>query len=55
VRYVAAKQYKPKAIVWLTDGYLDGSAGVTSIPSLWGVINNASFKPPSGKVLRIRV
>jgi predicted metal-dependent peptidase len=53
VRYISEKNLKPKAIVWLTDGYLDGSPTHTSVTQVWGVIDNESFVPPQGKVIHI--
>lgn len=53
VDYMAAKEYKPRGIVWLTDGYLGCSTPATPVPSLWGVVNNDSFRPDSGKVIHI--
>ena len=53
VDYVADKDYKPKCGIWLTDGYLDGSNTGMAWPVLWGVVDNDSFVPPSGKVLHI--
>ena len=53
VRYISEKNLKPKAIVWLTDGYLDGSPTYTSMTQVWGVIDNESFVPPQGKVIHI--
>lgn len=53
VRYVAEKQYKPKAIIWLTDGVFFSSPADTQVPQLWGVIDNESFKPSKGKVVHI--
>ena len=53
-RYIQAKKYKPKAVVWLTDGIFnpkfDANVGV---PQLWGVVDNDRFVPPMGKVVRI--
>jgi predicted metal-dependent peptidase len=54
VDYVKEKKYKPKALVWITDGEFWSSPPRTTMPSIWAVVNNASFKPPQGsKVLRI--
>ena len=52
-RYIQQHNLQPKAIVWLTDGYLDGSATQTSIPQLWGVVRNERFVAPQGKVVHI--
>jgi predicted metal-dependent peptidase len=53
VQYIAEKKYQPKGVVWLTDGYLDGSDGKVDVPALWGVVDNDHFKPPQGKAVRI--
>jgi predicted metal-dependent peptidase len=53
VEYIASKQYKPKGVVWLTDGYLDGSATDTGFPALWGVVDNDHFVPTNGKAVHI--
>lgn len=53
VKYISEKNLKPKAIVWLTDGYLDGSPTNIPVTQVWGVIDNASFVPPQGKVIHI--
>lgn len=53
VQYVAEKQYKPKAGIWLTDGYLDGGDCTLPFPVLWGVVDNESFIPPQGKKINI--
>jgi len=51
--YMTEKRYNPKAVVWLTDGDLDGSSTAMSIPQLWGVVDNPRFRPQQGKVLHI--
>lgn len=53
VQYIREKKYQPKGVVWLTDGYLDGSDGCVDVPALWGVVDNDHFKPPQGKAVRI--
>jgi predicted metal-dependent peptidase len=53
VDYVREKGYKPKAGIWLTDGYLDGSSAVMPHPVLWGVVDNESFTPPQGRKINI--
>lgn len=53
VDHIASNQYKPRAVIWLTDGYLDGSATDTGFPALWGVVDNDHFVPSKGKVVRI--
>ena len=56
VDYMRAKKYAPIAVVWLTDGYLDGTEGQArglGVPQLWGVVDNVQFVPPVGKLVRI--
>lgn len=53
VEYIKTKKYQPKGVVWLTDGYLDGSDGKVDVPALWGVVDNDHFLPPQGKAVRI--
>mgnify|MGYP003342659107 FL=1 len=53
VQYIREKKYQPKGVVWLTDGYLDGSNGCVDVPALWGVVDNDHFVPPQGKAVRI--
>lgn len=51
--YIKAKDYKPTAVIWLTDGYLDACPTAVCANELWGVVNNDSFQPAHGKALRI--
>ena len=53
VEYIRSKKYQPKGVVWLTDGYLDGSDGKVDVPALWGVVDNDHFVAPQGKTVRI--
>ena len=53
VQYIREKKYQPKGVVWLTDGYLDGSNGCVDVPALWGIVDNDHFVPPQGKAVRI--
>ena len=53
VEYIKANKYQPKGVVWLTDGYLDGSDASVDVPALWGVVDNDHFVPPQGKAVRI--
>lgn len=53
VEYMRAHRIKPKAVVWLTDGYLDGSTTDAGCPQLWGVVDNPRWVPPKGKVVHI--
>ena len=54
VKYIAEKQYKPRAVIWLTDGYLDGNNAVVPCAALWGIVDNESFIPPQGKAIHIK-
>jgi predicted metal-dependent peptidase len=51
--YLQTKNYKPTAVIWLTDGYLDACPVAVCGNELWGVVNNDYFKPAHGKTLRI--
>ena len=53
--YMAEHQVKPNAVVWLTDGYLGSDTPATSAPSLWGVVDNDTFVPTHGKLVRINL
>ena len=53
VDYIRHNKYQPKGVVWLTDGYLDGSDGKVDVPALWGVVDNDHFTAPQGKTVRI--
>lgn len=53
VEYVKEKGYKPKAGIWLSDGYLDGSDAIMPHPVLWGIVDNESFVPPQGRKINI--
>jgi hypothetical protein len=52
--YIAEKQYKPKAVIYLTDGYIESDFRVPQMPLLWGLVDNDTFTPHTGKVLRIK-
>jgi predicted metal-dependent peptidase len=52
--YIAKEEIKPKAIVWLSDGYLFCPDPPTPCPSLWGIVENETFVPQHGKLVRIR-
>lgn len=51
--YLAEKKYKPVAVVYLTDGYIESNYAVPRVPCLWGVVDNSSFVPLKGAVVRI--
>jgi predicted metal-dependent peptidase len=52
-QHIRAKAYKPKATIMLTDGYVESSYEVPAGNVLWGVVGNARFRPPRGRVLHI--
>ena len=52
--YIAEKEYKPRAVIYLTDGYIESSYRLPELPVLWGVVDNDSFVPQRGKVMRIK-
>jgi predicted metal-dependent peptidase len=52
--YVAEHKIKAKAVIMLTDGYIESDYRMTDMPTLWGVVDNDDFMPRAGKVLRIR-
>ena len=54
VKYIAKKQYKPRAVIWLTDGYLSGDNAVVPCAALWGIVDNEQFIPPQGKAVHIK-
>jgi predicted metal-dependent peptidase len=54
VKYIAEKQYKPRAVIWLTDGYLSGDNAVVPCAALWGIVDNEHFIPPQGKAVHIK-
>lgn len=49
----STKSQAPKAVLILTDGYLDGSYAPLKVPVLWGVVNHRSFRAPQGAVVHI--
>lgn len=52
--YIAEKQYKPKAVVMLTDGYIESDYRLPPVPVLWGLVDNMDYTPHTGKVVRIQ-
>ena len=52
--YIAEKQYKPKAVIYLTDGYIESDYRVPQLPLLWGLVDNDDYVPHTGKVVRIQ-
>ena len=52
-QYMTDNNISPQACIVLTDGYLGGSWGQWSCPTLWCVIDNESAKPDVGKVVHV--
>lgn len=52
-QYIRYKEYKPKAVIYLTDGYIESSYVLPEVPCLWGVVDNQQFVPQRGKKLNI--
>jgi predicted metal-dependent peptidase len=51
--YITEKQYKPKAVLILTDGYIERDYIVPKAPVLYGVVDNDQFTGRGGKTVRI--
>ena len=51
--YIKEKQYKPKAVIYLTDGYIESEYIMPTSPVLWGVVDNDNFVGKKGKTIRI--
>jgi predicted metal-dependent peptidase len=51
--YIAAKQYNPQAVIYLTDGYIESDYVLPAAPCLWGVVDNERFQPSAGKKVNI--
>ena len=51
--HIKATNIKAQAVIVLTDGYLGGNWGTWSTPLLWGIIDNKSAKPTTGKTIHI--
>ena len=55
VEHIEAKNYTPKCIVMLTDGYLEHDlTWDTNIPTLWVVLSNERFMPPVGRAIYVK-
>jgi predicted metal-dependent peptidase len=52
-RHIVSKQYKPKATIMLTDGWVESQYDCAPGPLLWGVVDNENFVPLKGKVIHI--
>jgi predicted metal-dependent peptidase len=51
--YIKEKELKAKAVIMLTDGYIESDFIVPDLPLLWGIVDNDDFVPHTGKVMRI--
>jgi predicted metal-dependent peptidase len=52
-QHIRNKRYKPKAVIILTDGYLEARYDTPNGNLLWGVCGNSNFRPLRGKLLQI--
>ena len=52
--YIDEHKIKAKAVIMLTDGYIESDYRMTDMPTLWGVVENDDFVPRAGKVMRIK-
>jgi predicted metal-dependent peptidase len=52
-QYVAQKEYKPAAVIYLTDGYIESQYDTVDAPCLWGVVDNERFMPLVGQKVNI--
>ncbi len=55
VDYIVKHKIDAKAIIWLSDGYIGCDDPITTMPSLWGVVDNDSFVAKHGKTLHIKL
>ena len=53
--YIQKNNINAQAVIVLTDGYLGGDWGVWTMPLLWGILDNKSAKPTTGKTLHINL
>ena len=51
--YIQEKQYEPRALIYLTDGYIESEYRTPALPILWGVVDNTRFVPRVGKKVDI--
>ena len=51
--YLQEKKIKPKALIYLSDGYIESQYEVPPGPVLWGVVDNEGFTPRRGKKINI--
>ena len=53
--YIEEHKINAKAVIYLTDGYIESDYRVPNMPVLFGVVDNENFVPHTGKVVRITV
>ena len=51
--YIQEKRYEPRALIYLTDGYIESEYRTPALPILWGVVDNTRFVPRVGKKVDI--
>ena len=51
--YIQEKKYEPRALIYLTDGYIESEYRTPALPILWGVVDNTRFVPRVGKKVDI--
>lgn len=51
--YIAEKKYKPRAVIYITDGYVESDHRVPDVPVLFAVCDNDHFTGNSGRTIRI--
>jgi predicted metal-dependent peptidase len=52
--YIAEHKLTPKAVIYLTDGWIEHDYRVPQLPLLWGLVDNDDYTPHTGKVVRIQ-
>jgi len=51
--YIESKKYKPKAIIYLTDGWIESNYRLADFPTLFGAVDNDDFVASKGRTVRI--
>mgnify|MGYP001275646943 FL=1 len=51
--YIQEKKYEPRALIYLTDGYIESEYRTPALPILWGVVDNTRLVPRVGKKVDI--
>jgi len=52
-QHIKNKEIQAKALIMVTDGYIESDYVLPDMPVLWGVVDNDEFVPSKGKVIRI--